>query len=114
MLKMLIVLIALIIFIEAVTEIITKSELFSPIRKFFFNKKHIKFCNFIHDLLDCGYCTSVWVGLLSTYIFLFVNNIVFNVFFIGIVLHRLSNVLHFVIDRINRNHDLNIEEEKGV
>ncbi len=99
----------LVIFTEAVTEIITKSELFNPIRKFFFNKRKNKFFNFIHELLDCGYCVSVWVGLFSAYIFFFMNNAVFNVFIIGIVLHRLSNVLHFIIDRINRNYDLTLD-----
>lgn len=99
----------LVIFTEAVTEIITKSELFNPIRKFFFNRRQNKFFNFIHELLDCGYCVSVWVGLFSAYIFFFMNNAVFNVFIIGIVLHRLSNVLHFIIDRINRNYDLTLD-----
>lgn len=112
MLKILMSLLAilsLIIFTEAITEIITKSELFSPIREFFFNRKKTKLCNFIHELLDCGYCVSVWVGLFSAYVFFFINNIIFNIFFMGIILHRLSNLLHFVIDRINRNHDSNLE-----
>ena len=92
-----------IILTEAITQLITKSELFKPIRKFFFKKRENRFCSWIHDLLDCGYCTSVWVGLGVVACMLFVNNIVLNVFFAGIVLHRLSNVLHFVIDRIDRN-----------
>ena len=105
----LLVVLSLIIFTEAVTEIITKSELFKSSRKFFFDRKKTRLCNFIHELLDCGYCTSVWVGLFSAYVFFFINNIVFDIFFIGIVLHRLSNILQFVIDRINRNNDLNLE-----
>lgn len=109
LLMSLLVILSLIIFTEAITEIITKSELFSPLRKFFFNRRKIKFCNFIHELLDCGYCTSVWVGLFTACIFFFVNNAVFNVFVMGILLHRLSNLLHFIIDRINRNHDLTLE-----
>jgi len=105
----LLVILSLVIFTEAVTEIITKSELFDPIRKFFFNRRKIKLFKFVHALLDCGYCTSVWVGLFSAFIFFFVDNVVFNIFFMGIVLHRLSNVLHFIIDRVNRNSDLNLE-----
>jgi hypothetical protein len=104
-----IVILSLIIFTEAITEIITKSELFSPVREFFFNRRKFKICNFIHKLLDCGYCMSVWVGLFSAYVFFFLNNIFFNVFFMGIILHRLSNILHFIIDRINRNSDLELE-----
>jgi hypothetical protein len=88
---------------EAITQIITKSEFFKPIRKFFFKKRESRICNWIHELLDCGYCTSVWVGWFVLICMIVVNNIVLNVFFAGIVLHRLSNVLHFIIDRIDRN-----------
>jgi len=103
------VILSLVIFTEAITEIITKSELFSPIREFFFNRRENKFFSFVHTLLDCGYCMSVWIGLFTACIFFFLNNIIVNVFFMGIVLHRLSNILHFTIDRINRNSDLNLE-----
>ena len=92
-----------IILTEAITQLITKSEFFRPIRKFFFSRKENRFFNWIHDLLDCGYCTSIWVGLFVVIYMIFVNNMILNVFFAGIVLHRLSNVLHFIIDRIDRN-----------
>lgn len=92
-----------IILTEAITQLITKSEFFKPIRKFFFKKKKNRFFNWIHDLLDCGYCTSVWVGLFVVICMIVVNNIVLNAFFVGIVLHRLSNILHFIIDRIDRS-----------
>lgn len=91
-----------IILTEAITQVVTKSELFKPIRKFFFDRRENKFCQYIHDLLDCGYCTSVWVGWLVI-ILLLVNNTILNVFLAGIVLHRLSNMLHFLIDRLDRN-----------
>jgi len=109
MLRIIIVFLFLVIFTEAITEIITKSELFSPIRKFFFDRRQNKLSRFLHDLIDCGYCVSVWIGLFSAYVFIFVDNIIFNLFFIGIVLHRLSNILHYLIDRINRNHDINLD-----
>jgi hypothetical protein len=92
-----------VILTEAITQIITKSEFFKPIRKFFFKKRESRICNWIHELLDCGYCTSVWVGWFVLICMIVVNNMVLNVFFAGIVLHRLSNVLHFIIDRIDRN-----------
>jgi len=88
---------------EAITELITKSEFFKPVRKFFFKKRESRLCNWIHDLLDCGYCTSVWVACFVYTYMIVVNNMLLNAFFAGIVLHRLSNVLHFVIDRIDRN-----------
>jgi hypothetical protein len=100
--KLLIILFAIIL-TEAITQIITKSELFKPIRKFFFDRRGNKFCNYMHDLLDCGYCVSVWVGWFVVIAFLYIDSVVINVFFAGLVLHRLSNVLHFIIDRINKD-----------
>jgi len=109
MLNFLGIVIFLTILIEAITQIVTKSELFEPIRKFFFDRRKNKFFNWMHSLIDCGYCTSVWVGWFVVISFLFFKSMILNVFFIGIVLHRLSNILHFIIDRIDRNSDLNLE-----
>ncbi len=109
MLNILGIVIFLVILTEAITQIITKSELFKPIRKFFFDRRKNRFFNLMHSLIDCGYCTSVWVGWFVAISFLLLKSMILNVFFIGIVLHRLSNILHFVIDRIDRNSDLNLE-----
>jgi hypothetical protein len=94
------------ILVESITELLTKSEIFSPVREFFFNRrKGNKVCNFIYKLLDCGYCTSVWVsfGVYITFVF-FCNKITLSLFFI-LILHRLSNVVHFIIDRVNGNKE---------
>ena len=88
-----------IMLVEALTNIITKSELFEPIRKFFFNKN--KVFSWVHSLLDCPYCTSVWIALFVLLIFILLNNYYINLFFYGIILHRLSNICHDVIDRVN-------------
>ena len=81
------------IVVEAITNIITKSELFKPVRAFFFEKN-----KWLHDLLDCGYCTSVWIGFgLAIYITYLECDIV-NVFMLGLVLHRVSNVVHSLVD----------------
>jgi len=87
-----------VIAVEAITELVVKSEIFNPVREFFFNRKKIKIFKFIHGLLDCGYCTSVWTGWLIAYI-VFSNNL-FGWFLLGLVLHRASNVLHIIIDLI--------------
>lgn len=102
MLKLLFIFFAIIL-TEAITQIITKSELFRPVRKFFFDRRKNKLCSYIHDLLDCGYCTSVWVGWFVVIAFLYINSVILNVFFAGLVLHRLSNILHFIIDRIQKD-----------
>lgn len=103
MLKLLLIILFVIILTEAITQIITKSELIRPIRKFFYDKRKNKFFSYIHDLFDCGYCTSVWVGWFVVIAFLYLNSVILNVFFAGLVLHRLSNILHFIIDRINKD-----------
>jgi hypothetical protein len=93
-----------VVFIEALTEIITKSEITEPIRAFIFKMGHKnKFYNWLHRLLDCGYCTSVWIGLFAA-LFLFRDIHIISPYldwiFIGLILHRLSNVFHFIVDRI--------------
>jgi len=93
-----------VVFIEALTEIITKSEITEPVRKYVFKMGHKnKFYNWLHRLLDCGYCTSVWIGMFAA-IFLFRGVEVLSPYldwiFIGLVLHRFSNVFHFLVDRI--------------
>ena len=99
--------IATIILIEAITGIISKSELFEPLREFLFNSNN-RILKFMHNVTDCSYCTSVWVSLFCTgMLCLYKINIlpqILALFFMGIVLHRLSNVLHFIIDRIDSNH----------
>ena len=93
-----------IILTEAITEIVTKSQLFIPVRRFFFKRKKYKVFSFIHDLLDCGYCTSVWVGILTSF-YLYNQSFSFiMLFLIGLVIHRSSNVLHFIVDRINKEY----------
>jgi hypothetical protein len=81
-----------IILIEAITNILTKSEIFRPLRAYLFESNN-KALRFIHNVLDCPYCTSVWVSLSSIILLcLYINNLmphILALFFIGIVLHRL-------------------------
>ena len=87
---------------EAITELLVKSEFFKPLRAWFFKRKKNKFFKFVHTLLDCGYCTSVWIAF-------FVSISLINLSFIcgklgwfvaWMLVHRLSNLLHFCIDRV--------------
>jgi hypothetical protein len=84
--------------VEAITNILTKSELFLPLRRFFFNKKSYKVFEFIHDLFDCGYCMSVWIGIMATLYLTYIDSNIVNIFISGLILHRFSNILHFIID----------------
>lgn len=93
-----------IILVEAITNVLTKSEFFEPLRKFLFESEN-KVLSFIHKILDCPYCTSVWIGFLVAFLYYFYSaNALPSVlvwFCIGVVLHRLSNILHFLIDKLD-------------
>jgi hypothetical protein len=83
---------------EAATNLLTKSEFsIRTIKKFIFKWRHVWPCQFMHDLFDCGYCTSVWIAIPAAYWYLerinYVDLIVFT-----LIIHRLSNILHFFID----------------
>jgi hypothetical protein len=90
---------------EAITEIVTKSEISNIFksRLFSLGKKN-KFFNFLHNLFDCGYCFSVWAGWLVAILFFRDLNFIhwsLDWFFIGLLLHRLSNLFHNIMDRVH-------------
>ena len=99
---------------EAATSLITKSE-FSIrfIKEPLFNLRRFRVFNFIHNILDCGYCTSVWMA--GIFALLFLTDALYFVVLV-LVLHRLSNVLHFIIDWLDekrpRDLDFNSKGEE--
>lgn len=101
---MLLNLIISIIFTEAITELAVKSELFLVFRKFLFENEN-KVLNFIHKIFDCGYCFSVWAAFLSILLVFVIDIKIIYYFVLAVVIHRLSNLFHFIIDRINGNKD---------
>ena len=94
-----------IILTEAITEIIVKSEFFSPLRARIFKLgQENKFFDWLHSLLDCGYCFSVWASMLVAILFFRDVPLLhwsINWFFVAMVLHRLSNLFHNIMDRIH-------------
>ena len=91
---------------EAITELVVKSEIAEPFRKKSFELgKTNKFFGWLHKLLDCGYCFSVWAGYVVAILLFRDLNIFFNAgidwVFLGLFLHRSSNILHNIIDRIH-------------
>ncbi len=94
-----------VIFTEAITEVITKSEIFTPLRKFFFKKgRDSNISAWFHSLFDCGYCFSVWSGWLTAILFFREVQLVhgsIDWFIIGVVLHRLANLFHNIVDKIH-------------
>jgi len=85
------------LFTEAITELVVKSEFFSPVREFFFNRRKKQFFEFIHDVLDCGYCFSVWAAFLTVALFYSKNELIY-IFMGCVIIHRLSNVAHYLVD----------------
>jgi len=98
-----------VILIEALTNILSKSAIFEPVRKYCFTSNRLVF-KLIHKILDCPYCTSVWVAMFIMAMYKLYNKSllpsILALFFMAIVLHRLSNILHFIIDRLDSNHSL--------
>jgi hypothetical protein len=94
-----------IVLTEAITEVVTKSQFFNPLRaKIFSLTKKNKFFIWLHELLDCGYCFSVWTGVFIAILFFRDVNLIHKSvdwFFIALVLHRLSNMFHNIMDRIH-------------
>jgi len=90
-----------VIITESITEIISKSSLFEPLRKWLFKNKSNKLLSFMHDLLDCGFCLSVWVGTIVGNLLLDfkIITIWLDWLIIGLLVHKCSNVLHNLIDR---------------
>lgn len=91
---------------EAITEIIVKSNIFIFIRDYLDKRsRESSLFEFLSDLLACGHCTSVWVaffiGLILTISGVTLLNKFVDWFILWILIHRLSNVIHFCIDFID-------------
>lgn len=97
-----------IIFTEAITEIVVKSDLFDSLRTYIYiRRQDNSIFNFLYRLTDCGYCFSVWVGWFSAILLSIVGfptfiNRYLDWIILGIVLHRCSNLFHYIMD-ISRN-----------
>jgi hypothetical protein len=111
------ILILLVLNIEAVTNILSKSEIFKPLRAFLFNHSSNRVMRFLHDLLDCPYCTSVWVSLFYITMLYLVEVYALSSVFVFVMLviafHRMANILHHIIDRVDRTpgYDVLVDKE---
>ncbi len=91
--------------VEALTQLIQKSVFFSAFRASF------KEDTFFNTLLECPYCTSVWISMfvtlcvvLSGFNLVFFGNLVFDIFVFFVGCHRFSNLIHDVWDRYLSRH----------
>jgi hypothetical protein len=109
--------ILLVLNIEASTNIVSKSEIFKPIRRYLFNRSTSRIYKFLHNLIDCPYCTSVWISLFYICALLlciksYIVSVIFIIFMLVIGFHRLSNILHHIIDRTNKNYGYALPMDK--
>jgi hypothetical protein len=116
------IIIIIVIAIEAITEIIVDSDF--PLLKWLKRKiadkafetpQTNKILVVIHNLLGCGYCTSVWVsGFISiwTPLYNYFNNPIICWIISTFAFHRLSNWVHIFYELVKRGrvstHDVNL------
>lgn len=96
---MILLFLAAVIFVEAVTELICKSSIFHNL-----NEKVSSWHPFLDEMLGCGYCTSVWVSMLpaSVISYLYSGSALYSVgwfIVLTVVIHRLSNYVHNINDK---------------
>ena len=76
---------------EALVELFTESRMFESLR----NK--LSFSDMTEYFFNCGYCQSVWVGLLVAMFFnmdIGFCSYYIDVIISGLIVHRLSNLYH--------------------
>lgn len=115
--------------VEAVTEIVVDSKLFFGLRTWLYPKnfdevsasrlaiviQHARL--FLFNLLNCGYCSSVWISAIVAYLTLDMynlgglNHLSVWIKWLGItfVIHRLSNWLHVVYEYVRKGRVLTID-----
>jgi hypothetical protein len=116
-----------IIAVEAITEIVVDSELFRPIKLWAFKETPIDLDRLndkqlarmqivliiksrISYLVNCGYCSSVWVsGMVCLFSMSYISlgeNPVFEWLLLTFSTHRLSNWLHVLYEYVRRGRVL--------
>ncbi len=86
-----------VILTELLTELAVKSVIFKPARELFRKWK------WGDQLVNCGYCFSVWAAPVVVFSLGLSYNLtewhVMDFALVSLVVHRLSNVLHNIIDK---------------
>lgn len=104
MLSDIILLLLLAVAAEAITEIVTVSNIF-----FNFRLWVTKLNQFFGSLITCGYCFSVWTSAgLAFFAPTIVSNTVFNYLISIFLIHRFSNILHDIFGWFSRHQFISI------
>ena len=80
-------LLMLILACEALTELVVEAEIFERPRNYL-KKLH----PLLNELLECGYCVSVWMAIVCLFLFIFWDYT--RIFVYLLIIHRASNFLH--------------------
>lgn len=101
----------MIVLIEALVELLFKAAPLQDARNWV-----IKVTPFLRSeeqghLLECKYCTAVWVGFFIVLIGTYLDNEITKVFALMIVFGRLSNYVHLVYSTI-RDKQLNMRLQR--
>lgn len=115
MLPVIFLIVLLSILTEACVELLTKSAFFGFLREYIDKKAEVSkgvvgaVYSFVHKVVHCPYCCSVWAALFSVclvvlaavfsgFSFVITGNLGVDLFILLVVVHRLSNFIHYVGD----------------
>jgi len=89
---------------EAITEIVTTSAIFFPLRS-----KVTKLSSFFGTLITCGYCFSVWISVILAFASpINIMNCVVSYALSIFLIHRLSNIIHDILGWFSRHQFISI------
>jgi len=103
---------AYIICCEALTHLLFNGQILQPLRNFFI--KNFLWLTFEEEhLLECKYCTSVWMGIILGVLYT-LDNFYVNLFVYCLTLHRCSNWVHLLFSFIHdKQLDIRINRRKN-
>jgi hypothetical protein len=100
---------------EGLTELLSKSIFFSPLRNHLQLQSN-KIFIFFSRAVECPYCSSVWTSMfLTLLVFIFytpvlTDSIIVDSFLFLVIVHRCSNYLHDLSDRYFNKEYINKKE----
>lgn len=107
-------LLLLAIAVEAVVELWKKAAPLQGIKRWMISKTPFLYSEEMQThLLDCPYCTSLWVSILAVIAYLYMDTTVVACIVVGLVAHRLSNYLHLMYSiTADKQRDIRVKRGK--
>ena len=101
----------MIVLIEALTELVYKAAPLQGIRSWIIGVTPFLRSKEMGHLLECKYCTSVWIGFFVVLVGTYLDYELIRVFALMIVFGRLSNYVHILYSMI-RDKQLNLRLQR--